>query len=103
MNPREWMTLALRILGVWFAVLTFAAILSLLAAFLSVFFSLIRLGGSDFAATVGRLGGSLLAVFQHGVPAALLLLFATQVTERIFLLDRHQRVSAGRDKPPQAE
>ena len=102
MTPREWTTLALRIFGVWFAALTFAAILSLLATFLYVFYLLIRLGGSDFA-IVGRLGGPLLAVLQYGVPAALLLLFATQITERLFLLDRNQFFSVKRDKPPQAE
>ena len=87
MMARDWMTLALRVIGVWLAVLTFAAIVDVLAAVLYLFFLLIRFGGSDFTVTVGRLGLPLLAVLKYGAPAAVLLVFTAQITQRLYVDD----------------
>jgi hypothetical protein len=84
MAARDWMNLALRILGVWFAALAFGAIVDLLGTFLYSLSFLIRFQGAEFATVLARVGGPVLQILKYGLPAAALLVFTEQITERLY-------------------
>ncbi len=83
MTSRDWMTLALRVLGVWFAVLTFVAVLDVLTTFFHVSYLLARSSGS-FGSILGLIGGSLINVLKFGAPAGVLLMFTTRITDHFY-------------------
>jgi hypothetical protein len=84
MTPRDWMTLALRVMGVWFVIRAFVAIVNLIIPFMYVFSIFVRVRGNLSKEMLYPLGPPLLEILTNAAVAAVLLFFAVKITDYLY-------------------
>ncbi len=84
MAPRDWMTLALRVMGVWFAIRAFVAITNLIVTSMYVFSIFVRVRGNLSKEMLYPFGPPLLEVLTNAAVAAVLLFLAVKITDYLY-------------------
>jgi Na+/phosphate symporter len=80
MTPRDWMALALRVLGVWFATQAVLAVARLMGVFVQFASMLIGSDGPGLTVFVG----AMLQFLAYSAIAAVLLVFTDAIVARLY-------------------
>lgn len=80
MTPRDWMTLALKVLGIWFATRAVLAVVELMTVFVQVASMLVGSHAPGLMIFIG----AMLQFLAYSAITAVLLVFTDNIVERLY-------------------